>query len=421
MILKRGQVPPTPHTEFRVNGTFTLEEIHGTYGFSGPHSRKVHLRSYPTEQVKAPRKGDFELLCEPAQDQTLQPYHLRTGRVPFGGDAIRARKPLVFGTSTILSVSKPDQSMPKDAFFKNGERHEVYFVQEGAGTFHTEYGEVGFRKGLYIVIPKGTTYRVELTSDQAFMLVIESTYPIDFPAHYLNRSGQATLSAPIVETEIEAPELKAPIDKRGEFAIDVKHGGGRITRVTLGHHPFDLVGWEGALYPFAFDVKNHHGIAREIHTAPPVHQTFESGKMPFNGFSLCSFVAQMEGWHALEVPAPYAHQNVDSDECMFFSNVNYGARKGVIEEGSLTFHPGSLPHSPQGAAAEVSTASRGKMNRRLAVMLDTFFESLTVTEQGYQYRDPEYPMSWSEAKSANRKAVNGGKGAKGGDWVSPSE
>jgi homogentisate 1,2-dioxygenase len=398
MILKRGKIPPTPHTEFYAkNGILALEEIHGSYGFSGPFSRKLHLRSYPTEQLLPPRKGDFDLIPRIAEDKTLQPYHIQTGRIPYESDALRGRRPVFFGKDTIISISKPMRSMPKNTFFRNGEKHELYFVQEGSGTLQSEYGEFPIRKGLYLILPKGTTYRIELNSQNAYFFIVESTYPITFPRHYMNEGGQAKMMAPIVETEIIQPEFKPAQDERGKFPIDVKHSMGRITRITLSHHPFDLAGWEGSLYPFAFDIRNHHGIAREIHTAPPMHQTFESGNVPHCGFALCSFVPQMEGWHPKEVPAPYAHYNVDSDEVMFFSNTSYGARKGVIQEGALTLHPGSLPHSPQGLAAQKSLAERGKLNRRLAVMLDTFFESFSVTEFGYKYRDKNYALSWHKA------------------------
>lgn len=405
LILKRGEIPATPHTEFYAKpGVLALEEIHGTLGFSGAWSRKLHLRSYPTEQSAPPRRGSFDLRPRPAPARELQPYHIRTGRIPYGGDAIRGRRPLVFGPATVVSVSKPAAGMPKDAFFRNGEFHEAYYCQEGSGRFLTEYGTVPFQKERYVLVPKGTTYRVELDSPRAFFLVIESRFPITWPGRHLNRDGQATLMAPVVETEIATPEFQPPVDRRGRFFIDCRHDGGRITRLTLGHHPFDLAGWEGALYPFGFDIKNHHGIAREIHAAPPMHQTFESGSPPHSGFALCSFVPQMEGWHPKEIPAPYAHYNVDSDEVMFFANTAYGARKGVIADGALTFHPGSLPHGPQGKAALLSTRDRGKMSRRLAVMLDTFFESLAVTDHGWRYRDPGYPLSWHKAAAAPEPA-----------------
>lgn len=409
MILKRGEVPPTPHTEFYAKpGALALEEIHGTLGFSGPWSRKLHVRSYPTELRAAPRPAGFSLSPRPAADRTLQPYHIPTARIPYAGDAIRGRRPLLYGPSTVVSVSKPTLSMPEDAFFRNGERHEAWYVQEGTGTLWTEYGSLAFRPELYLLVPKGTICRVDLSSKRASFLVIESTFPIVFPDHYMNPAGQAKMTAPVVETEIEPPVFHPPRDERGRFSLDVQHGGGRVTRLPLSHHPFDLAGWEGALYPFAFDIRRHHGIAREIHTAPPAHQTFESGRAPYSGFSICSFVPQMEGWHPKEVPAPYAHHNVDSDEVMFFSNASYGARKGVIAPGALTFHPGGLPHSPQGRAALKSLADRGKMSRRLAVMVDTFFESLTVTDFAHRWRDKGYATSWYRAgKDAGLDSLHG--------------
>ena len=399
-ILKRGNLPATPHTEFyAIPNVLSLEEIHGTYGFSGPHTRKLHIRAYPTELCKTPSKEDFDMFVKPALDDILQPYHILTSDVPFEYDLIRGRKPLLFGSSTVISVSKPVRSMLENVFFKNGEKHEIFYVQSGNGILKTEYGNLKVREGLYLIIPKGTIYQFELTSDQAYFLIMESNYPITFPPHYMNNSGQATLMAPIVETEIDIPDFQPAVDKQGEYIIHVKHGGGHISRLTISHHPFDIIGWEGAVYPFAFDINNHHGIAREIHTAPPVHQTFQSGHVPFSGFSICSFVSQMEGWHSKDIAAPYAHSNVDSDEIMFFSSSSYGAREGVIKAGSLTFHPASIPHSPHGDAALVSIKDRGRITKRLAVMLDTYFEPLTITEQGYRFRDKEYLLSWYKASN----------------------
>ncbi len=399
LIVKRGRVPRTPHTEFYAKqDVLALEEIHGVYGFSGAWSRKLHVSRYPTEQVKAPSAAGFDLTPVSAPDLPLQPFHIRTGRLPYGGDFTRARKPLVFGRTTTVSVSKPEKSMSE--FFRNGDAHELFFVQEGEGVLASEYGELPFKARHYLVVPKGTTYQVRLDAPKAFFLIAESAYPIHFAPHYLNPHGQASLTSPVVETEIGLPELKDPRDEAGEFVVLAKHRGGRVTRLTLGHHPFDLAGWEGALYPFVFESGDHHSVAREIHTAPPARQTFQAGTAPYSGFAVCTFRAQVEGWHPLDIPAPYAHYNVDSDEVMFFSNTSYGARKGVIEPGSITFHPGSLPHSPQGDAAKRSIAERGKVSSYLAVMLDTFFEPLEPTKTAVAYSDKGYALSWARASSA---------------------
>lgn len=375
-----------------------LEEIHGNYGFSGAYSRKMHLRRYPTEQILPPRPANFKLTPSAAGAMPLQPFHVRTGAIPAGGDFTRARKALFFGPTTIISVSKPRKSTPANEFFRNGEAHEALFVQEGTGVLASEYGELPFKPRQYLIIPKGTTLQLRLHSAQAFFFIIESTYPIHFAPHYLNPHGQATLMAPVVETELGLPDLTPARDEKGRFAVLTKHNNGRMTQLTLGHHPFDLSGWEGALYPFSFESSDHHSIAREIHTAPPARQTFQAGQAPYNGFSICTFRSQVEGWNPKDIPAPYAHYNVDSDEVMFFSNTSYGARRGVIEPGSLTFHPGSLPHSPQGDAALRSMAQRGKVSDYLAVMVDTFFESLAVTKTAAAYRDKGYPLSWVKAR-----------------------
>ena len=301
------------------------------------------------------------------------------------------------GPRTVVSILKPKSGFPSGEFFRNGERHELYYVHEGEGELHSEFGTLPLREKCYVVVPKGTTYRIELGNAKVYIMLIESVFPIEWPKPYLNREGQAHLTSPVVETEIEVPELAEPIDERGEYKVFTQHSGGQVTELTLGHHPFDVIGWEGALYPFLFDIDNHHAIAREIHTAPPAHQTFQSGQVPYNGFSLCSFVPQMEGWHKKEIPAPYAHNNVDSDELMFFCNKSYGARKGVIKEGSFTFHPGALPHSPHGDAALRSIEKRGKMSKRLAVMLDTYFESMQITEAGYKYREQGYSTSFANS------------------------
>ncbi|MEZ4815162.1 MAG: homogentisate 1,2-dioxygenase [Bdellovibrionota bacterium] len=401
VIAKRGSLPTTPHTEFYfIPGVLALEEIHGSYGFGGPWARKMHVRKYPTEVKNEPKIAEFNFIPKEREEKSLQPYLIHSADIPYEGDALISRKCLLWGTNTKISMLKTEKSFPKDKYFRNGDGHEIFFVQDGEALVSTEYGELHVRKNHYVVIPKGTTYRIDLKSEKLWLLVVESKFLIEWPPHYMNHSGQAHMMAPIVETEINLPELGAPKDEQGEFTVYVQHGGGQVTELAMSHHPFDVCGWEGALYPYSFDIANHHGIARAIHSAPPQHQTFQSGQAPYFGFAICSFVAQPEGWHPRDVAAPYAHFNVDSDEMMFFSNVNYGARKSVLKEGTMTFHPGACPHSPHGNAAEKSLDEKGKMSSRLAVMLDTFFEPLNVSQYAVQYSDKEYSTSWYKAREA---------------------
>lgn len=398
LIAKRGTLPKTPHTEFYViPDILALEEIHGSFGFSGAWSRKIHVRNYPTQVIKDPKLANFSFVPRLESEAPFQPYLIHSINIPYQNDFLTGRTYLCAGTNSNMSIIKTEKSFPKDTFFKNGEHHELFFIQDGEGVLASEFGELKFKKNDYIIVPKATTYRVDLTSKNVWALLVESKLPIEWPVHYMNQSGQAHMAAPVVETEIEIPALQPFKDEKGEFLVFVKAPGGKVTETVLGHHPFDVAGWEGALYPFIFPILNHHGIAREIHTAPPVHQTFQSGQVPNNGFSLCSFVPQMEGWHPKEVPAPYAHLNVDSDEFMFFCNGSYGARKGIIQDGSITLHPGGIAHSPHGLAARKSLDSRGQISNRLAVMLDTYFDPLTITKDAIKYADPDYATSWSRA------------------------
>ncbi len=407
IMIRRGSLPDTPHTEFRfLAGVLALEEIHGSFGFSGPWTRKMHVRRYPTELMCTPRPAGFSFDCEPcalAQEQFV-PYLFHTSDVGVTGNALTARLPLLFGKDTVFSLLKTAKSFPDQQFFRNGEHHELWFIQDGNGSLHSEFGELPFRKGHYVVVPKGTTYRIDLSAgspseNSLWAIIIDSKFPIEWPRHYLNQAGQAHMTAPVTETQIGVPTLPAPRDETGSFSVFIKHHNGKVLETTQAHHPFDVCGWEGSLYPFTFDIHEHHGIARAIHTAPPAHQTFQSGQVPHNGFSLCSFVPQMEGWHPKDIPVPYAHLNVDSDEVMFFSNASYEARGDVIREGSITFHPGGIPHSPHGEAAERSLPSRATMSSRLAVMFDTYFENLQPTSAAVALADSTYVESWFKARA----------------------
>ena len=148
MVVKKGTVPSTPHTEFyAIPNVLSLEEIHGTYVFNGPYSRKIHLRSYPTEQSKPPIKGEFNFLLKSPTDNVLQPYLIFTSDMPYEGNSISGRRPILFAKNTIVSVSKPESSMEENTFFRNGEKHEIYYVQNGEGILKTEYGDLKIRKG----------------------------------------------------------------------------------------------------------------------------------------------------------------------------------------------------------------------------------------------------------------------------------
>ena len=145
----------------------------------------------------------------------------------------------------------------------------------------------------------------------------------------------------------------------------VKHRAG-WTRHVYAHHPFDVVGWDGCLYPWAFSIHDFEPITGRVHQPPPVHQTFEGPN-----FVICSFVPRKVDYHPLAIPVPYNHHNVDSDEMMFYTGGNYEARRGSgIEQGSISLHPSGFTHGPQPGAVERPIGAEAF--DELAVMVDTF-------------------------------------------------
>lgn len=361
VILTRGRVPKTLHAEiFSEPGVPSFEELHAASGGEGEWSRKYHYRKHPARQARDPHKLPLDLRPQALPPLALQPWRLRAGRLKAHGDVVAGRVPLLHGASTTLSAARFEKSCPADRFFRNGDGHELWFAQEGRGLLASEYGVLPFRPGQYVIIPKGTTYRVELESEDCLLLMVESRYPIRAAAEHLNDSGQAALSAPFVETEVEAPEFRPPRDEEGVYRVWTKHDGGFVTESFVGRHPFDLIGWEGTLFPYA---------------AAAERRAFHSGLTPGQGLSVRSFDEE-------DAPPEYAHSNPDCDEAFFFAKT-----------ALMTFHPGALPHAPQGTAARRSHAERGQLSGHLTVAIEAVFEPLRAAKQALPVADKDFAAS----------------------------
>jgi homogentisate 1,2-dioxygenase len=250
----------------------------------------------------------------------------------------------------------------------------------------THFGRLPFKPFDYIVIPRCTTYRLDFATQQdpPDLLIIESPGLVDFPKRYLNPEGQFKLGAPFCERDIHGPTELEPLDAEGETTVLIKDGN-RLTRYTMAEHPFDVVGWDGFVYPFTFNADDFEPITGTIHQPPPIHQTFEA-----KGFVLCTFAPRLLDTHPEAVKVPYAHSNMQADEVLYYVRGKFGSRRGV-EESSFTLHPRGIPHGPHpGTIAASWAASR---TDELAVMVDTF-RPLHLTKQAMSYDDANYPMSW---------------------------
>lgn len=379
----RGEIPRKRHTAYRKkDGSLYYEEHMSREGFSGLYSNLYHLQ-LPT-RVK--RVGAFKpFKSVPASQTTYGPKHLKTAEFEKGGDIVSSRKLLFFNSDVLIHKAHP--TLAQKFFYRNGHFDELIYVQQGAGEMVSQFGALIFSAGDYLVIPRGVIYQIKnvqkRVGDLKF-LIIESAGILRTPKRYRNPMGQLLEHSPYCERDIRTPELQKPHDENGEFQILTRlyHG---IQEQIYDSHPFDVVGWDGFHFPWAFNISNFEPIVGRIHQPPPVHQTFEG-----DGFVVCSFVSRPFDFHPEAIPAPYPHSNLDSDEVLFYSEGEFMSRKGIFQE-SMTYHPMGLAHGPQPGRYEDSIGKKHTEER--AVMIDTF-KPLQVAIDAEKINDPGYSLSW---------------------------
>ncbi len=382
-----GSIPRKRHIEHRVepgyrNEGIYYEEVVTLAGFDRAYSICYHLR--PPTRVKKVETVHTSLL-ERTEELPLRHHHLKTKEIPASGDVITGRISLLFNNDVVMSRCRPAQRQGE--LYRNATHDEVIFVHGGRGTLHTMFGPLPFRPFDYVVIPRCTTYRMEFEAGiEPNLLIIEAAENVVVPPNYLNPDGQMMLDAPYSERDLHGPTELDVVDKDEETTVLIKDGQ-RITRYTFANHPFDVVGWDGMVYPFTFNADDFEPITGTTHQPPPIHLTFQS-----KGFVLCTFAPRMLDHHPEAIKVPYAHSNVQADEVLYYVRGNFGSRRGV-EESSVTLHPRGIAHGPHPGTI---VASR-PMTRtdELAVMVDTV-RPLFVTKQALELDDPAYPMSWLE-------------------------
>ena len=386
--LRLGSLPRKRHIAhrhepgFRGEGIY-YEEVITAAGFGRAYSIAYHLRP-PTRVRKVESAGMLPL--ETVEEPALRHHHLRSRGIEPSGDPVTGRVPLLVNGDVTLARCRPSE--PQAELYRNAGADEVLFVHRGGGTLHTMFGPLPFRSFDYVVIPRCTTYRIEAdpVEQPLDLLVIEAAGCLTIPARYLNADGQLRLGAPYGERDLHGPRLADPVDREEETTILIKDGR-RLTRYTLAHHPFDVVGWDGMLYPYTFNADDFEPITGTVHQPPPVQQTFEAP-----GFVVCTFAPRMLDTHPEAIKVPYAHSNVEADEVLYYVRGRFGSRRGV-EEGSFTLHPRGVPHGPHpGTIAASRDLTR---TDELAVMVDTA-RPLSLTRQAAGLDDPGYPYSWLE-------------------------
>jgi homogentisate 1,2-dioxygenase len=377
-----GKIPPKRHTQFRrADGELYQEHLFGAEGFHGFSSLLYH-HNPPTRTFKVERGAKVNL--KKWDDGMLRHHHLRTANVEEGGDPVMGRKVLLYNDDIQMGVVRPTEEM--NYFYKNGEHDELLFIHEGEGYVQTMFGRLDFEYGDYIYIPRGTIHQIVFETEKNRLFTVDSSGPIGIPERYLSKQGQFLENSPYCERDICRPEEPLFIDEKGEFEIKIKKQG-RYTSFWYHHHPFDVVGWDGYLYPWIFNIHNFEPITGRVHQPPPVHQTFKGPN-----YVVCSFCPRKFDYHPLSIPAPYAHSNVDSDEVLYYVEGEFMSRKGV-ETASITEHPGGIPHGPHPGKYEGSIGKEA--TDEYAVMIDTF-HPLYRTVEAKKLDDESYPYSWNE-------------------------
>jgi len=364
---------------FALGGKTIYEELFGREGFTGPSSLLYH-RHMP-ESAHDVTEGPADSVA-PELEQVHEHCHLEGWRLQGHGDVVSGRQWLLANEDIRIGLAVPTAA--QEVLYVNGSADEILFIHSGAGTLHTQFGSLPFSKHDYVVIPRGTIHRIELdTLIDVRILCLEITGLVDTPDRYRTRNGQLNEMAPYSERDFRVPEQLE--QESGPAQVWLKRAG-RITCYSLDNHPFDVVGWDGTVYPAAFNIHDFEPRAGRFHVPPPIHQTFQA-----HNLVICSFVPRKLDWDPDAVFLPYHHSNLDSDEVLYYVDGNYAARRG-IKQGSFTHHVGGVPHGPQPGALEASF-EREPETDELAVMIDTF-RPLHRTTTARQVVDQQYPFSW---------------------------
>ena len=378
-----GKIPSKRHTVFKKqDGTLHYEQLFGTIGFEGMSSLMYHLHR-PT-MVKEVRES-IDLRPKAAVEHNIKSRLLKGFGVKPEDDFLESRKVVLFNNDVHVSLAAPKKSMTT-YFYKNTDADEMLFIHKGKGVLKTMLGNISFEYGDYIIIPRGMIYQITFETESNRLLIAESYSPIYTPKRYRNWFGQHLEHSPFCERDFKLPENLKTHDEVGDFIMKVKKQG-QLHHLVYASHPFDIVGWDGYNFPYAFSIHNFEPITGRVHQPPPVHQTFET-----NAFVICSFCPRLYDYHPDAIPAPYNHSNIDSDEVLYYVDGDFMSRNHV-EQGHISLHPAGIPHGPHPGAYEKSIGK--KETGELAVMIDTF-KPLKLTQMALDIDDGTYYQSWLE-------------------------
>ncbi len=378
---KLGSIPHKRHTVFeKETGGLYYEQLFGTEGFHGVASLLYHTQR-PTQVKSISEPKDITPIA--AVGKNISSRMLRGFDVKPTDDFLESRVIVMFNNDLNIAVAAPKKSLT-EYFYKNADADEMIFIHKGSGKLRTLVGNIDFSYGDYLIIPRGMIYQIQFDSEDNRHFIVESFSPILTPRNYRNNFGQLLEHSPFCERDLRAPHELETHDENGDFLIKIKKEN-VLHDVVYASHPFDVVGWDGFNFPYAFSIHDFEPITGRVHQPPPVHQTFEA-----HNFVICSFCPRLYDYHPKSIPAPYNHSNIDSDEVLYYVDGDFMSRNHV-EKGYMSLHPGGIPHGPHPGAMERSIGQ--KVTEELAVMVDTF-KPLKLTQAALDMQDEDYVTSW---------------------------
>lgn len=380
---KLGKIPHKRHTTFKKpDGGLYYEQLFGTIGFDGMSSLMYHVhRPTMVKEIKEPvNVAPVAAIGNNIASKMLEGFKVKPVK-----DYLESRTTVLFNSDVHISLAAPEESM-KDYFYKNADADEVLFIHRGEGVLRTFLGNLEFGYGDYLLIPRGMIYQIEFKTTDNRLFILDSFDPVYTPKRYRNYFGQLLEHSPFCERDLRTPQNLETHDEKGEFLVKVKKGG-MLHQLVYASHPFDVIGWDGYNFPYAFNIKDFEPITGRVHQPPTVHQTFETST-----YVVCSFVPRLYDYHPESIPAPYNHSNIDSDEVLYYVDGDFMSRNHV-DKGFISVHPAGIPHGPHPGAMERSIGK--ERTDELAVMVDTF-KPLQLTQAALDIDDQTYWSSWLE-------------------------
>lgn len=376
--MQLGSVPPKPHIAFRApSGALRFEECLTRRGFDGEFSILYHEGPLMTDTKIGPTvPGRFE-----RKAATRAPEQPLKRRLLLGEKAPAGFTPVLHNPDVVVSFFRlPGESASEDGF-SNGDGDDLFFFFEGEGTLESPFGDLPFRRNDYLLVPRGTIHRFRISSPLEGVL-FELRGGLHVPPSFRNPVGQLRMDAPYSHRDFGRPVFTGP--RPGPSRILVKKDDHFVERFPAAS-PFDVVGWDGTVWPFAFDILKYQAKTGLVHLPPTIHTTF-AGRNAL----ICSFVPRVTDTHPDAIPCPYPHTSVDCDEVIYYVRGNFTSRRGVGPK-AVSLHPAGVPHGPHPGSYEGSIGSRS--TDELAVMMDTFLP-LHLTKEALDLEHPDYHDSW---------------------------